>query len=95
MSESLPAPAEVDAEIRALQLALGASELHGEDRPERERRACTQPGEDLGSSQRPDRPALNSGGIQPRSRAVAHRRSLGDGPGTNSAQQPQKQLTAR
>ena len=29
MSESLPAPAEVDAEIRALQLALGASELHG------------------------------------------------------------------
>lgn len=29
MSESLPAPAEVDAEIRELQLALGASELHG------------------------------------------------------------------
>ncbi len=29
MSESLPAPAEVDAEIRQLQLAASASELHG------------------------------------------------------------------
>lgn len=29
MSESLPSPSEVDAEIQQLQLATGASELHG------------------------------------------------------------------
>ena len=29
MSESLPSPSEVDAEVRQLQLAVGASELHG------------------------------------------------------------------